>query len=119
MDLADYSEWSRDDLVSEIERLRALMDGRFKDARLLSAAPDGRGAFVLDIKTGLSGVMAENMLAILQGEGAPNFVQVEANHPEAGPLTFTIERRFGRAPAVQLAEAKARIAELERTTQAG
>ncbi len=113
MEAADYSEWSRDDLVREIMRLQALMEGRFKDARLLSAAPDGKGAFVLDIQTGLSGIMAENMMAILDGEGAPNFVQVEANHPERGPLTFTIERRVGRSPAVQLAEARARIAELE------
>jgi hypothetical protein len=113
MEVADYSEWTRDELVNEIERLKALLDGRFKDARLRSAAPDGKGAFVLDIQTGLSGIMAENMIAILRGEGAPNFVQVEANHPEEGPLTFTIERRWGRAPAVQLAEAKARIAELE------
>jgi hypothetical protein len=113
METVDYSEWTRDELVNEIERLKALFDGRFRDARLLSAAPDGKGAFVLDIQSGLSGIMAENMVAILRGEGAPNFVQVEANHPEDGPLTFTIERRRGRSPAVQLAEAKARIAELE------
>jgi hypothetical protein len=109
----DYRQWSREDLIIEVQRLKALVEGRFKEARLMSAAPDGTGAFVLDIQTGLSGVMAENMLAILRGEGAPNFVQVEATHPEEGPLTFTIERRFGRSPAVQLAEAKARIAELE------
>lgn len=113
MEVVDYSSWSRDDLVTEIERLKALMDGRFRDARLLSAGPDGKGAFVLDIQTGLSGIMAENMMAILQGEGAPNFVEVEANHPEAGLLTFSVARRFGRSAAAQLAEAKVRIAELE------
>lgn len=112
MDVADYSEWSRDDLVREITRLQALIEGRFKDARLLGMAPDGKGAFVLDIQTGLSGVMAENMLAILQGEGAPNFVQVEASHPQHGPLTFTVERRLGRAPAAQLAQMKAVLREI-------
>lgn len=116
MELADYSEFSRDELIGEIERLNALLDGRFKDARLLSAAPDGKGAFVLDIQTGLSGIMAENMLALMQAEGAPNFVQVEAVHPEVGPLTFSIEKRLGRCTAVQLAEAKKRIAELEAAT---
>jgi hypothetical protein len=115
VDVVDYSEWTREDLINEVERLKALIDGRFKDARLLSAAPDGKGAFVLDIQTGLSGIMAENMMAILRGEGAPNFIQVEANHPEDGPLTFTIEKRFGRSPAAQLAEAKQRIAELEQS----
>jgi hypothetical protein len=114
MEAVDFSDWSRDDFVREIQRLHALLDGRFKDARLLSMAPDGKGAFVLDIQSGLSGVMAENMMAILRGEGAPNFVQVEANHPENGPLTFTIERRFGRSPAVQLAEEKAKTERLTR-----
>lgn len=117
METANYSDWSRDDLVTEIERLKALLDGRFKDARLLSAAPDGKGAFVFDIQTGLSGIMAENMLAILRGEDAPNFVEIEANHPEVGPLTFSIAKRFGRSAAAQLAEAKARIAELEASRQ--
>lgn len=113
MEVADYSEWTRDDLVKEIARLQALVDGLFKDARLMRAGSDAAGAFTLDIQTGLSGILAENMFAILQAEGAPNFVEIEAWHPEAGPLTFSISRRFGRSAAVQLAEAKARIAELE------
>jgi hypothetical protein len=103
----------RDDLIKEIARLRALLDGRFKDARLLRAGPDGKGAFVFDIQTGLSGVIAEHILGILQGESAPNFVEVEADHPEAGPLTFSIAKRLGKSAARQLAEAKLEVARLE------
>jgi hypothetical protein len=97
-------------LRKENARLQALVEGRFKDARLLSMAPDGKGAFVMDIRTGLSGILAENMLAILQGEGAPNFVEVEVTHLDAGPLTFSVARRLGRSCAAQLADAKVKLA---------
>jgi hypothetical protein len=104
-----YADLSPDELLTECRRLRALVDGRFKDARLLRAGPDGKGCFVLDIQSGLSGVMAENMIRILEGEGAPNYVEVEAGHPDIGPLTFTIAKRWGRSSAAQLAEAKAAL----------
>lgn len=102
--------------ADEIARLWALIEERWKDARLMHAGPNGRGAFEFAITTGLAGLMADHLLAIMEAEGGQNFVQMEVTHPEAGPLTFTIEKRFGRSPAAQLAEAKARIAELEAAT---
>lgn len=98
--------------ADEIDRLLALLEGRWKDARLMNAGPDGKGAFVMSVKTELAGYIADHLLGIMQAEGGPNFVQLEADHPEVGPLTFSIERRYGRCPAVQLAEAKAEIARL-------
>lgn len=100
----------------EIERLLALLEKRWKDARLMHLAPNGKGAFEMALKTDLAGLMADHLLSIMEGEGAPNFVQMEVGHPDLGPLTFTIEKRFGRSPAAQLAEAKQRIAELEGNT---
>lgn len=98
----------------EIARLTALIEKRWKDARVLSLGPDGRGAFQLSVQTDLAGLMADHLLAIMQAEGGPNFVQMEVDHPDMGPLTFSIERRLGRSAAEQLREAKLRIEELER-----
>lgn len=103
--------------AAEIKRLNALLDKRWRDARLLRAAPDGKGAFQFAIETDLAGLMAEHLLQIMQADGGTNFVQMEVEHPEVGPLTFTIEKRLGRAPAVQLAEAKERVAQLEAALQ--
>ncbi len=99
--------------AAEIERLLALVEGRFKGARLLRTGPDGRGAFEIAIRSDLAGLMADHLLHIMQLEGGQNFVQMEVTHPDAGPLTFTIEQRCGRSPAAQLAEIKTRTATLE------
>ncbi len=109
----DWSAASHAELLAEVSRLNALLDERFKDLKLASAGPDGGGAFVFELRSGMAGLMAEHLAQILREEGAPNFVQIEAVHPELGPLTFTVERRFGDSPSKQLAEAKRRIAELE------
>ena len=114
-----HEKWrgvDRDDLIEEVERLSALLDARFGDVRLASAGPDGKGAFVFELRSGMVGIMAEHMAQIMDIDGGENFLQIEVTHPIKGPLTFTIERRFGRSPAVQLAEAKKKIAELESAT---
>lgn len=98
-----------DDLKAEVERLKALLDKRWKDARLLHMAPDGRGAFEVAIQSDLAGLMADHLLHIMQLDGGNNFVQIEASHPDVGPITFSIEKRFGRSPARQIAEAKVRL----------
>lgn len=107
-----------DQAADEIERLWAMLEKRWKDAHLLSAGPDGIGAFSFAIRSDLAGLMAEHLAQIMKAEGAPNFVSIEADHPEMGPLTFSVERRFGQSAASQLAAAKEQISALESSLSA-
>lgn len=106
--------WDCHAAADAIDQLDAILEGRFKEAGVLTALEGNGTSLRVAIDQSIIGqLFASFFLSILKAEDAPNFVQCEAMHPEEGPLTFTVERRNGRSPAVQLAEAKARIAELE------
>lgn len=103
----------------ENERLRLLLDGKFKEALLLRAGPSGDG-FQFDFQATVVPLMAEHLAQTLKGLGGENYVTMEFNHEEVGPLLLTIQRRFGEYPAQKAgrlaadnASLRARIAELE------
>jgi len=74
---------------AEIAYLRAIADGKFTDAaqmRLHHAGLEEDKTFVF-----ITGHLAAEFKAI----GATNYVQIEVNHEELGPLTLTIQRQCG------------------------
>lgn len=98
-------------LWNEIERLRALVDGRWKDAaeaHLKSAGPSRDGTFEFNIKAGIVPLIAEHLAATFKAAGAENFIEIEVNHDELGPLMLTMRRRFGKMPSTVAAEERAR-----------
>jgi hypothetical protein len=90
------------DLEIENEHLRALVDERFKDIRLVSANAGPHG-FEFALRSGVGGLLAEWMLQAIQSVGAKNYVEIEAFHPEAGKLSFTLMRMGGESPGARAA----------------
>ena len=82
---------------AEIAYLRAIANGKFADAaqmRLHHAGLKEDKTFVF-----ITAQLAAQFKAI----GATNYVQIEVNHAELGPLTLTIQRQHGTADSSQLA----------------
>jgi len=74
---------------AEIAYLRAIANGKFADAaqmRLHHAGLEEDKTFVF-----ITAKLAAQFKAI----GASNYVQIEVNHEELGPLTLTIQRQRG------------------------
>lgn len=93
----------------EIERLQAIVDGRFKDAanlRLLSAGPTPDG-FQFDIRGEVISLIAEHLASTFRQMGGENYVAMEFSHDELGPLVLTMQRQLGKMPHTVAAEAKA------------
>src|SRR6202022_4467924 len=87
---------------AENAHLGALVDERFKDIRLVSANMGERG-FEFALRSGVGGLLAEGMLQSIQSVGAKNYVEIEALHPEAGKLAFTLMRMGGESPGTRAA----------------
>lgn len=96
------------DLAAEVARLQALLEGRFKDVRLVEMV-----AGELVLKGTLFEYIAEfmaQMLTIGKDAGqAANYTETILNHPELGRLTLTLQRQSGATP-----HALRRAAEMER-----
>lgn len=104
-----------DEALLEIERLRALFDGRWKDAvqlRLKSAGPVD-GMFQFELQAGILPLIAEHLASEFKRAGGENYVSFEINHDELGPLTLTMQRRFGKMPAQVAREANERADALQ------
>ena len=74
----------------EIAYLRAIANGKFADAaqmRLHHAGLEEDKTFVF---------IAAHLAAQFKAIGATNYIQIEVNHEELGPLTLTIQRQRGR-----------------------
>jgi hypothetical protein len=74
---------------AEIAYLRAIANGKFADAaqmRLHHAGLEEDKTFV---------VITARLAAQFKTIGATNYVQLEVNHEELGPLTLTIQRQRG------------------------
>lgn len=99
------------DAKLEIAHLRALSEGRWKDAAtayLQSAGPDGEGGFKFDIQCSIVPLIAEHLAASFKAMGGENYVQMEMGHDELGPLVLTIQRKHGDLPAVVAARERER-----------
>src|SRR5262249_30170985 len=74
---------------AEIAYLRAIANGKFADAaqmRLHHAGLEEDKTFVF---------ITAHLAAQFKAIGATNYVQIEVNHEELGPLTLTIQRQRG------------------------
>ena len=75
---------------AEIAYLRAIANGKSADAaqiRLHHAGLEEDETFVF---------IAAHLAAQFKAIGATNYIQIEVNHEELGPLTLTIRRQRGR-----------------------
>ena len=82
---------------AEIAYLRAIANGKFADAaqmRLHHAGLEEDKTFVF---------ITAHLAAQFKAIGATNYVQIELNHEELGPLTLTIQRQPGAADISQMA----------------
>lgn len=93
------------ELLAIIADLRAIIEERWSDTSLLRTGPEEDGFRAL-LRTPFGNLLAGYCAEVLRREAAVNFVAVEADHPEDGPLTFTVQRRNGHGPVEQLAAAR-------------
>ena len=98
-------------LQTENARLTALLEGRYKDVRLVSFL---HGEMVL--QGSLMEHMAAFLAEMLRGtdpDAVPaNYTETSMHHPELGPLTLTLQRRFGKTPHTLRREAEEKLAAL-------
>lgn len=122
IDLQDQADMSlqdmeRDTLMAEIERLTALVEGRFKDVRLVEFM---QGELVL--KGTLFEYIAEFMAQMLQAgrqdATAANYTETILNHPELGRLTLTLQRQSGQTPHALRRQAEAERDQVQAGLQA-
>jgi hypothetical protein len=74
---------------AEIAYLRAIVNGKFADAaqmRLHYAGLEEDTTFVF---------ITAHLAAQFKAIGATNYVRIEVNHEQLGPLTLTIQRQRG------------------------
>ena len=79
-----------EDKNAEIAYLRAIVNCKFADAaqmRLHHAGLEEDKTFVF---------IAAHLAAPFKAISATNYIQIEVNHEELGPLTLTIQRQRGR-----------------------
>lgn len=67
-------------------------------ARLQSAAPDGKGGFMIRIQAGIVPLIAEMLSAHMDDAGAENYLGLQFDHPKKGSLMVTIQRVDGLTP---------------------
>ena len=103
-------------LRSENERLQAMVDGDFKKAteiRLREAGPGPDGSFHFDLQATIVPLIVEELAQTFKRMGGENYVSIEVNHDELGPLMLTLQRRLGETPAQKAARLAAEVAALK------
>lgn len=102
-----------DELRKENERLQAVLDGDFKKSAELSLKraeyPTADGSLRLDLQATIIPLIAEHLAQIFKMEGGENYLGIEFNHPELGPMMLNIQRRLGETPAAQNVRLKAEL----------
>lgn len=96
-------------LLAENARLQALVDGRFKDEAqmVLKHLELCDGSFDLAAQAPIVMVMVEHLAEAFKAMGGDNYVCLEMNHDELGPMILSIQRRFGEMPASKAARLEA------------
>lgn len=97
--------------ADDLEHSKAVAEERWKDAAQLylrSAGPNGKGAFEFNMHATIMPLIAEHLAETFRGLGGENYVQIEVNHDELGPLVLTMQRRLGELPATIAARERAR-----------
>jgi hypothetical protein len=101
-------------LLAENARLQALVDGRFKDEAqmILNHAEARGGRFEIAVQAPIVMAMVEHLATTFKEMGGENYVCIEMNHDELGPMILSIQRRFGEMPAAKAARLEAENARL-------
>lgn len=113
-----------DVLRCECERLRLLLECKVEESirlKRLEVTPEGtRVELASEFTVLLGAIMAD----VLRAHDAQNLVEATLTHDELGPLTLTIQRKWGKSAMdlrneamAEVEQLKAQVAELEgRTT---
>lgn len=83
------------------------------EVRLNKAEPKPDGSFGFSFSGFAVQLMAESMAQQFKDSGAVNYLELLFHHKDIGPMTVTMQREEGLTPAQKLAQAEARIQELE------
>ena len=99
----------------ETDRIAGKNLGEFLagEVRLNRAEPKPDGSFGFTFSGFAVQLMAESMAQQFKDSGAVNYLELRFQHIDIGPLTVTMQREEGLTPAQKLAQAEARIDELE------
>lgn len=99
----------------ETDRIAGKNLGEFLagEVRLNKAEPKHDGSFGFTFSGFAVQLMAGSMAQQIKDSGAVNYLELRFQHRDIGPLTVTMQREEGLTPAQKLAQAEARIDELE------
>lgn len=102
---------------SEVAPLQAAADGRMKEAAQLyikSMRTNYKGEFQLELRASIVPLIAEYLAQTFKAMGGENYVDIEINHDELGPLILRMQRRFGEQPSTVAAKERERAERLEK-----
>jgi hypothetical protein len=91
---------------TEVQRLQAFIDQDWKkttELRLKSAGPAEDGSFGFNIQGTLIPLIAEHLAQTFKAMEGENYVCIEFNHEELGPMMINLQRRLGEMPATKAA----------------
>lgn len=107
---------------TEMERLRALAEGRFRDAEALRtksfSMAEGEGTEV-SFQGEVVQVVAAGLAAAFKDAGGANYLALELEHEELGPLVLTMQRRWGKEPYKVAGELRAALEDIMIPVEAG
>jgi hypothetical protein len=106
-------------IKSRAEKAEAILDERWGDLtnlRLQELRMSAENGLHMELKAGIIPMIGSFMAAEFQAHGAVNFVALELDHVDLGPLVLTVQRRHGEQPGKVAFEARMRAerAEAER-----
>lgn len=105
-DIARLTE-ACDGYKEQVQRLTDIVARRWEDNLFLSAGPGRKGGFEILIQSEFGMILAEFLAKGLRDQGAENYIELGATHPELGDLTFHVQRVSGKTPARKTHEAEA------------
>jgi hypothetical protein len=96
------AEGERVELRKQVAYLQPIAEGRLKEAAqvyLKEAGSEEKGTFDIALRSEIFPIMVEFLASAFKDMGGKNYVSMELQDDELGPLLLTIQRRNGKTPA--------------------
>lgn len=95
----------------ERDHAQAIADGRWQDAakifvKSMNFSPET--GFKFDLQATIVPLIAAHLAETFKAMGGENYVDIEINHEELGPLMLRMQRRWGEQPSTVAMREKAR-----------
>lgn len=101
------------ELEQAVENREAVIDAMSNPRSVHVDYDQEQHKFLMSFKADFVPLFVGWMAEWFREQGGMNYVEVEAFHPEAGPLVFTMQRKDGKTPHELRREAEATIARLQ------